>query len=337
MKKNLAKAIALAMVVALYSCSNDSFFDNSYNDDLKIQTKSAKDKVFTATIIDIPYYWSGYSRNYLAIDSIGDIYTFVFENSKKTIKKYDLVNNQIVDYITLLEGDEWDWAGTISIDKNQHLYLSNGKNLIKVYENGKSTVDLTSRITGHYDDVILGMCASYNDDIFFSWYGVETSGLFKLAPNGKVTLIDSWGWGLWEQMPDTKGGGIFKPKGSFVYTQNHFDSYLQNYYKVNTKTGSIPEKVDLNGECQSMTASIYNSDIYILRGFDIFKLRPNKATDLLVGTIPNSMETENGEIIRLAELRDLWVNGDGSVFYISASGRTTSNYYKENIYKLTLD
>lgn len=329
--------LALATLV---SCSNDELTDvsNQVNEDLT--TRSAADKIFSVQQITTNTFETAYTQNYLCTDGDGNLY--FFDNSYSsdvTIKKYDPSTDETSLVVTIPNYGTTD-VRSICIDNQKNIYYTNGQVLLKILADNKGIVDLSSKLPLEFDyHVIYGLCAADNGNVFVSMendlYIPEIDGwkqqqtLFRISANGNVSEILN---NIGEDNFYLKGGGIVKPKGAFVYAVQGFGS-ANKYVKAGTTNGTY-EGFTTRNDVQSITAALAKANPYALSGYDIIQLRPNAASDLVIGTIPNFISNGQGTFLELAKPTYFCANADATIFYVVAAAK---NSYTSNLYKVTLN
>lgn len=330
----------ILVLTAFVGCSNDDSIMTSSGDN--VSTRSATDKIFTVKQIASNVYQTGYTQNYMCTDGDGNLY-FVDEPDNNTvlIKKYDPSTDEVsTQAVVPTDGSFYSDLRAICVDNLMNIYYTDGERLLKIIANNGGIVDLTSRfsIQSEYH-IFYGLCAASNGNVFVtlddsywnpdveSW--IQQQKLMKISSNGKITEVIK---NIEDDNFYFKGGGVVKPSGTFVYVVQGFGS--QNYVKASTTDGTY-EGFTTRSNVQSITAALSKAKPYALRDYDIIQLRPDAASDLLVGTIPNYLSDGQGGFIELAKPSYFCSNADATVFYVLAN--TKNDYYNTILYKVSFD
>lgn len=328
----------IVLLVMLASCSNDELVSaDPQSEDQEMEMKSAADKIFTVTPVASDVYSSYYTRNSFCTDMSGNLYYFDSSDyyNYTIIKKYDVQTGETTTLASMQQNGYTD-GKSICVDNQGNIYYTDLGKLYKIAADGSSITDLTSRFTGDFKCyAFYGLCAADNGNVFISadCDGITQDGnwiasgqtILRLSAQGKVALVNK---GFDYSDISVKGGGLIKPKGAFVMVTEDV-----KYLKAGT-TGNTLEYHSLRNNVHSPAAALNKANPYAVRGNDIVQVRPNAATDLLVGTIPSMIADGQGGFITLGEPRFMCVDPDAKVFYIMVE---TDEYSKSDVYKLTLD
>jgi hypothetical protein len=65
------------------------------------------------------------------------------------------------------------------------------------------------------------------------------------------------------------------------------------------------------------TTGVGQTNLFALNGYQIVKVRPNMASDLVIGTIPSLYKDTSNVFVQMPQPQELYVTSDATVFYVS--------------------
>lgn len=318
MKKILILILSCCFFVA---CSHEDFVE-SIIDSNGAQSRAAAD-IFKVKPLVYPEEYGCWADAYRGVDNEGNFYLIDDANG---IIKYDYQ----LDKVSVLAPFEsfLSMYGQFCFDeRNNFCYV--------IYENGQYSLRRISPDGNMVFDQVLdlpsiesenewrpyyfncGICAAPNGNIFMLFesggYSNYEISYYKLsAQDGAFTKLDLNLTGSINEHTQ-----LHKASGAIQYL---ITAWGNSCLKINTNTSQIDIiNTRFTFGWRDMTACTSKANLYAVKGRQIVMVRPNAATDLIIGSIPNKYKNSNGEIVELGSISELFMNSDASIFYVRAS------------------
>lgn len=300
-------------------CSEQEIIE-SVNDSNEPQPRATSDifkltEVFKFTDINPDYELER------GVDNEGNFYWI---DSNNQVFKYDFISNETILFAPY-EG--LIYPGYFCFDENNnfcHIVVDDNNDeknyyLRRITSDGRSISDQRLNLpdipvpSWYWPYKPYGICAAPNGNIFILLHGdLGNLKCYRLSTNGIFTEL---GMDLSMISYQSARISLMKASGGTQYIVSTFDP---GYWKLNPNTLSL-EHLDseLSLHFMNCTAGSGKGNLYALDGRKVVQLRPNATSNLVIGTIPDKYY-ENGRYVTVGEPEEIYMNADGSVFYIVA-------------------
>lgn len=341
----------------LLSCANVEIED-SRNDLSKIEAENIL-KSSSLTVDDMIMFGGAVYIDYYA-DAVGNLYSTY---SKGYLDYLDLSNNSSYQLHALQSSitnssstngyfDVPESVLDFCVDINQNFYCITQKNyLLKVSDGGYDKygykIDQQVNLSDKFPEntVFLGITASQdNANIFVTtamgdgssnyWKTYTEQKIYRINANGNVAEVVSS-----VKVPITPNPNIYldgsyehklfiyknvlsKAKGAFVYGMDAKGTY----FKAGVNTGEVTYYTP-RVPIQHLTGATNKANPIALSGRQILELRSNSTTDIVIGTLPESIKGE--PVLFLS-------NADATIFYVVVN-EYTGESFQPICYRLRLN
>lgn len=306
------------------------------------QSRAASD-LFKVTAIKLEnhFWWDG-NRG---VDNEGNFYYLAYSNETggEEIFKYNHQQNTVIPFSPFEVGSS-SFGHFCFDDRNNFCYVINEDGnyaLRRVSSDGNNISDQVLNLPPldtrpgyeHEAYTNCGITAATNGNIFmiFSDFNGNTRYFRLSSQNGVVNELNIDFSDI--QVHDMTQ--LYKANGALHYIMG---SAPTGCHRINTNTGLIePIELRFSIQWRSTAACTGKANLYALNGRQIVMVRPNAASDLIVGVIPDKFKNEEGKMVNIGNPVQLYMNSDASIFYVITDGHN-ENYTHEGdvLYKLTL-